>query len=1031
MSQSKNTTHVFGAVDIINFADLNNARISGLAPPVHGNDAANKTYVDSKVVASNLTGGVGITVNTANNTINSNPSATHIVALGTIQTGTWTANTIQIPYGGTGQTSFSVNKLIFCNGANKLASTPELIYDSQTFNSTIPIHISNSQQTSDVMSSTGSLIVSGGVNIHKNLYVDGNCMFNSDMTVGSITVNGTIALNQIASNSSIFTNTSIGNLQAINIDLTGYLTSPLVSSSNLVSINNTQTNLILTNGTLGQSNFVNITTGGLNANGVSVFNTTFATNVSTGTLVVSSLTSSANLVATNISTATLRVTTLSSTSNGVITTQTSSNINVLVSVNTPLTNSVNLNSTHGNLTNITNTNLISTNSTIANIINTNINSSNATISSILSTTISSNNLQVTNSTLTNLVSTNITSSNVISTVSSVGALRVSGNSTLFNLNVTSTTTSNLLVTNNLTANLNNFTTTTMGNVNVTSTLKSSNTSTGNLYSNISENVSSSIGNLNVSGDITNINGTIYTNIITSSNLNVSNLTRSLNINTTNLTATNLRSTGVSIQGTTFSTNLSTGTINASSTINVPHINNTNSTTTNMVSTNILNTNITSSIARITLSSIGNNYVVNSSVANTMTVNANITTNTTSTLLNTRIYRLQSSYQGSIIGSAGSFFNILPSTFINNSTPQDGYVSAWYANYINSSILSATNLNVTTNKATNLYIKSNVTLGANQNITFNSSMLLGYVSNTTGGNLNTQLSFERADGNPYAGMYTESTTNRFIIINSSLAGGSGIGMYTVTDTPIIFSSVPSSTNITPTDYIQFLNSTSTFYSTVDSSSTTTGALVLNGGLGVSKTITANIVNTPLLIANNISSGGVILSGNSTTGNLHVDGNVTIMDGALTQPGYGLFTLTTTSFAQGETDIEFNTTSVFNDSVNITSHPFTINSNIVMENVITFIYSGIYSIHLQLNATTTTTSATSVKIHFNKFVGNQWVVQQTSMQKTIFESPTDIHCHFMIQIQANEHCKITLDNGHSTNFTFDSDISKSRLMINKVG
>ena len=72
MSQSKNTTHVFGAIDIMNFADLNNTRMTGLASPISGTDATNKNYVDSKVVASNLTGGVGITVNTANNTINSN-----------------------------------------------------------------------------------------------------------------------------------------------------------------------------------------------------------------------------------------------------------------------------------------------------------------------------------------------------------------------------------------------------------------------------------------------------------------------------------------------------------------------------------------------------------------------------------------------------------------------------------------------------------------------------------------------------------------------------------------------------------------------------------------------------------------------------------------------------------------------------------------------------------------------------------------------------------------------------------------------
>jgi len=138
MSQSKNTTHVFGAIDVLNYTDLNNTRMTGLASPILDNDAANKEYVDNKVVASNLTGGVGITVDTSNNTINSNPNATHIVGLGNIQTGTWTANTIQIPYGGTGQSVFTVNKLIYYNSANKLSSIPEFSYDSNTFNSTLP-----------------------------------------------------------------------------------------------------------------------------------------------------------------------------------------------------------------------------------------------------------------------------------------------------------------------------------------------------------------------------------------------------------------------------------------------------------------------------------------------------------------------------------------------------------------------------------------------------------------------------------------------------------------------------------------------------------------------------------------------------------------------------------------------------------------------------------------------------------------------------------------------------------------------------
>ena len=292
------------------------------------------------------------------------------------------------------------------------------------------------------------------------------------------------------------------------------------------------------------------------------------------------------------------------------------------------------------------------------------------------------------------------------------------------------------------------------------------------------------------------------------------------------------------------------------------------------------------------------------------------------------------------------------------------------------------------------------------------MTVGYVTNTTGGNMNTQINFERADGSTLAGIYTENATNRLVLINASLSGGAGMGIYTVTDTPVVYSNIPSSTNVSPVPYIQLLNSTSTFYSTVDSSSITNGSLVLNGGLGVVKTITSNAVATTNLTADNCTLGNVIIS-------------------SITQSGYGLFSLTTTSFPTGESDIEFSTTANLSSGVSITSRPYTISASIVMENVVTFTYSGVYSIHLQFNGTTTTTTPTLIQIHINKFDGSQWQKQQTSSFKNIFESSSDIHGHFMLDVQANESLKFTLDNGHSTNFTFSSDSKKSRLMINKIG
>jgi hypothetical protein len=279
-------------------------------------------------------------------------------------------------------------------------------------------------------------------------------------------------------------------------------------------------------------------------------------------------------------------------------------------------------------------------------------------------------------------------------------------------------------------------------------------------------------------------------------------------------------------------------------------------------------------------------------------------------------------------------------------------------------------------------------------------------------MNTQLNFERSDGNPLGGIYTESATNRLVMLNGSLSGGAGIGIYTITDTPVVYSSIPSSTNITPAPYIQLLNSTSRFYSTVESDSQITGSLVLQGGLGVGKTITSDAIVTKNLSADNCTLGNVVT-------------------GSITQSGYGLFSLSTSSYPPGESDIEFNTSANFASGVSINIQSFTIGASIVLENVVTFQYSGVYSIHMRLNSSTTTTSATLLQTNLNKYVGSQWQVYQTSSQNTIFDNYTDFHSHFMIETQANEHWKFTFNNGYTSNFDFSIDSKKTRLMINKVG
>lgn len=1012
MSQSKNTKHVFGAIDVLNYTDLNNTRMTGLASPILNTDAVNKQYVDNKVVGSNLTGGVGITVNTVNNTINSNPTQTQLIALGTIQTGTWTANTIQIPYGGTGQTVFTVNKLIYHNSANKLASIPEFTYDSSTFNSTLPFVMSNTTDTTNTLSSVGSLIVQGGINISKRLYIGGDAMFNANVTLGNLTINGNLALNSINANSSQFTGSTTVSLLTAVASVTEYLTSNSTNSVNLRSTNNTFTNAIVSSNTVTNS----LVTGTLNVPLIGIFGTINSSTISSGNVVGFSSyitnSSAANTTTTNLRSTNAIITNMNSTTN------TMQNLTVSTLLNA--TNSIltNVTSTNNLLTNITNTNLNSSNTTMENIINTNISSSSGYINTISGGTAKfSSYISVPNITSSNIVSSNLSATNTVFTSTSIGNLRVAGTTNMTTLSLTTITTSNIYVNNLFTSTFNNQNSTTIGTLNVTglsilSTTNSNSISTGTLYSNISKNTISSIGTLNVSGDINNSNGTIYSNNVTSNNLYASTLINGPNVLTTNITTSHLRSSGISIQGTVFSTNLSTGTINASSIINTLNLNLTNSTITNIQTNNVTITNATATNLRVTLCSVGNSYFVNSTTANAITVNANTTISTISNLLVTKNTTIVANYQGIPLTTAGSFFTIYPSTFINNATASGGSVNNWYANYIGASTLAAVNSSITTSRVANFYVKSNVIVGGNQTVIYNSAMTLGYVPNTTGGNMNTQLNFERSDGNPLGGIYTESATNRLVMLNGSLSGGAGIGVYTITDTPVVYSSIPSSTNIIPTPYIQLLNSTSTFYSTVDSDSVTSGALVLNGGLGVAKTITSNSVVTKNLSADNCTLGNVVT-------------------GSITQSGYGLFSLSTSSYPPGESDIEFNTSANFASGVSISIHPFTIGASIVLENVVTFQYSGVYSIHMRLNSSTTTTSATLLQTNLNKYVGNQWQVYQTSSQNTIFDNYTDFHSHFMIETQANEHWKFTFNNGYTSNFDFSIDSKKTRLMINKVG
>ena len=112
--QSKNIPQHVDSLHVYKYVDNNNARIRNVANPLYYSDVATKEYVDNNIVVSSLTNGNGILI--SNGSINVSSSLLHVNQIGTINTGTWSANTINVLYGGTGKNSINSNKLIVGNG---------------------------------------------------------------------------------------------------------------------------------------------------------------------------------------------------------------------------------------------------------------------------------------------------------------------------------------------------------------------------------------------------------------------------------------------------------------------------------------------------------------------------------------------------------------------------------------------------------------------------------------------------------------------------------------------------------------------------------------------------------------------------------------------------------------------------------------------------------------------------------------------------------------------------------------------------
>ena len=242
MSNSSKIIRQFGSLTVHDSFNINSSRLTGVGEPVLDSDAATKSYVDiindstvayiDTVVASVYTAGVGLTE--VANEFSVNASQTQITALGNINTGTWSANVIGVPYGGTGLSSIPSNKFLVGNGTGSLISVSPIHYTNSTFVSESKILCSDITPANT--STTAALTISGGV------YIDKNAVVKESITTANMYCDSLVSTFDITSSSSgfitsscsslIVTNATFGQLNLDNSTI-GFIVTDSVSAGNI------------------------------------------------------------------------------------------------------------------------------------------------------------------------------------------------------------------------------------------------------------------------------------------------------------------------------------------------------------------------------------------------------------------------------------------------------------------------------------------------------------------------------------------------------------------------------------------------------------------------------------------------------------------------------------------------------------------------------------------------------------------------------------------------------------------------------
>ena len=129
--------------------------------------------VASGIAGTGLSGGSGVRLSV-------NPNLPFVTGLGTVTSGTWNANVVSVPYGGTGATSFSATQVLLGNDAGPLSTSSDFYYTGTRLSAP---NLILTATTGSVSAGSGALVVRGGVGIAGNINVIGTASFAATVSV--------------------------------------------------------------------------------------------------------------------------------------------------------------------------------------------------------------------------------------------------------------------------------------------------------------------------------------------------------------------------------------------------------------------------------------------------------------------------------------------------------------------------------------------------------------------------------------------------------------------------------------------------------------------------------------------------------------------------------------------------------------------------------------------------------------------------------------------------------------------------------